>query len=187
MRSALGSAKAAVNREALEALVPQLVRLTDDAARSKFLTAHRELAHADLVRELTDLVRSHGRVNTREALLLAEFAVALAHELNDQAALAQSLLAKGGALYGVGEHRASIQHNSQAVQIFRTLGMTTDLARTLNASIQPHILLGEYEQAMAAVEEARAIFQAEGNAWRLARVDANAGNIYHRQDRFAEA
>jgi tetratricopeptide (TPR) repeat protein len=87
----------------------------------------------------------------------------------------------------VGDYRASLEHNAQAMEIFRALGMTIDLARTLNASVQPHILLGQYEQALAAVEEARAIFQAEGNAWRLARVDANAGNIYHRQDRFPDA
>lgn len=186
MSEALGSAKAAT-REAIEELVPRLVALGDETSRNKFLAAHSELAHADVVRELTDLVRRHARVNTREALVISELAVALARNLNDRAALAQSLLAKGGALYGIGEHRASLDHNAQAVQIFRALGMTTDLARTLNASIQPHILLGEYEQAMAAVEEARAIFQAQGNAWRLARVDANAGNIYHRQDRFAEA
>ena len=39
----------------------------------------------------------------------------------------------------------------------------------------------------AAAERARQIFAAEGNAWRLARLDINIGNIYYRQDRFNDA
>src|SRR5687767_11555826 len=118
MSEAPGSAKTAAHRKAIEELVPLVITLNDDPSRNKFIAAHRELVHADVVRELTDSVRRHGRVNTREALAIAEFTVALARELNDRAALAQSLLAKGGALYGVGDHRASLEHNAQAVEIF---------------------------------------------------------------------
>src|SRR5919201_3684156 len=123
------------------------------AAAKKFISAHRQLANSDAVRELADVVRRYTRINTRDALAIAEFTLLLARELNDQPALAHNLLAKGGALYAVGDHRASLEHNAQAVEIFSALGISTDLARTLNASIQPHILLGEYDQAMAAGEE----------------------------------
>src|SRR5258707_12131211 len=49
------------------------------------------------------------------------------------------------------------------------------------------LLLGEYNRAFAAAERARQIFSTEGNAWRLARLEINIGNIHYRQDRFVEA
>ncbi len=71
--------------------------------------------------------------------------------------------------------------------MFERAGDQTQIARTLSASIQPLILLGEYERAFAAAAGARRIFQSESNPWRLARMEVNEGNIYHRLDRFAEA
>jgi CHAT domain-containing protein len=49
------------------------------------------------------------------------------------------------------------------------------------------LLLGWYDQALAAGERAGAIFRKQGNTRRLARLEINIGNIYHRQDRFTEA
>ena len=53
--------------------------------------------------------------------------------------------------------------------------------------MQPLLLMGEYNRALAAAERARRIFTAEGDSWRLARLDINLGNVYYRQDRFEEA
>ena len=53
--------------------------------------------------------------------------------------------------------------------------------------IQPLLLLGRYDEALAAGERGRAIFQEQGNTRRLARLEINIGNVYHRQDRFSEA
>jgi len=170
-----------------EELLPSLVKLRDDAARQKFAAAHPELLQAEVVRSLPDLVRRHARVETHEALALAEFTLTLAHKLADRELVAESLLAKSSALYLMGDNRGALKTNDEAVDSFRALKKTTSIARALNASIQPHILLGEYQQAFAAAEEARTIFRAEGNQWRLARVELNAGNIFHRQDRFQEA
>src|SRR5262249_55682813 len=181
------TAGAPAKAELSEELITRIAKLRTEAARKKFSSTHRRLATPDAVRQLADVVRRYTRINTRDSLSIAEFTVMLAGSLDDQPALAHGLLAKAGALYAVGENRQSLACNAQAVEIFRSLGITTDLARTLNASIQPHILLGEYDKAMAAVAEARAIFRAEGNEWRLARVEQNAGNIFHRQDRFDDA
>ena len=49
------------------------------------------------------------------------------------------------------------------------------------------ILLGEYDQAFQAAEGAREIFARLNDPWRLARLEINVGNIYHRQDRFEES
>src|SRR5262249_47322686 len=48
-------------------------------------------------------------------------------------------------------------------------------------------LLGEYDRAFTAADRARQIFAEANNTWRLARLDINLGNIFYRQDRFAEA
>ena len=53
--------------------------------------------------------------------------------------------------------------------------------------MQPLLLMGEYNRAFAAAERARKIFAAEGDSWRLARLDINLGNVYYRQDRFDQA
>ncbi|MGA7624464.1 MAG: CHAT domain-containing protein, partial [Candidatus Acidiferrales bacterium] len=60
-------------------------------------------------------------------------------------------------------------------------------ARTLSASIQPLILLSRYDSAVAASDRARELFTRLKLPWRLARLELNVGNIFHRQDRFAEA
>ncbi len=93
----------------------------------------------------------------------------------------------GNAVYLTGKNRLAIRFHQRACNIFIKLGNTKELARTLNASIQPLILAGQYDRAFAAAEEARHIFASEHNEWRLARVELNLGNILHRQDRFAEA
>ena len=184
---AAGSGTARSQSAITEDLLACVQKLRDEVARQKFVAAHPELLHVEVIRSLTNLVRRHARVESSEALALADFALALAHELDNQEAVAESLLAKSGALYVAGENRSALENNAKSVEIFRSLGRSTDVARALNASIQPHILLGEYQQAFTAGEEARAIFRAEGNYVRLARVELNVGNILHRQDRFTEA
>ena len=62
-----------------------------------------------------------------------------------------------------------------------------ELARTLSSSIQPLFFLVAMTRLLPAGERARKIFQEQGNTRRLARLEINIGNIYHRQDRFTEA
>ncbi len=48
-------------------------------------------------------------------------------------------------------------------------------------------MLGAYDQAFKEADRARALFLKLGDFRRLARLENNIGNIYHRQDRFEEA
>src|SRR5437870_13060074 len=89
-------------------------------------------------------------------------------------------------IHAQGENAQAVDLHQQAVALFDALGDTSEVARTLSGSIQPLLLMGEYNRAFAAAERARKIFAEEGNTWRLARLDINLGNIYYRQDRFAE-
>ncbi len=167
--------------------ISALARLTDDASLGKFLEARPQLFRPEVVTELSDAVVVRVRVDRQEALALANAAVAIAHRLDSREGLARSLRAKANALYAMGENKEAVRFHHEATRIFEELGNSMEVGRTLSASLQPLILLGEYDRAFAASARAREIFAALGEKKRLARLDLNVGNIFHRQDRFDEA
>ena len=180
--------KAAPSRGAApEALVAELAGLADDGKRQKFLARHRELVRQELVEKLGRAVVEKVRVDTREALRLAAAAESIARRLRRKDSMALSLRAMANALYSSGDNRAAVEHHDHAFQIYAGLEDWKEAARTLSSSLQPLILLGEYDRAIAAWERAREIFTRLDDPWRLARLEINAGNIFHRQDRFDEA
>ena len=87
-----------------------------------------------------------------------------------------------------GPARGRGRMHEQAAALFEKAGEQAELARTLSGSIQPMLLLGRYEEALAAGERARAdLSEARQYAGGWRGLEINIGNIYHRQDRFAEA
>ena len=170
-----------------EAIIARLSLFDEESARSRFIADNRALWNPALVQELSNRVRELVRVDTVNALRLADAAVAISELLGDKLALAQSLRSKANALYAVDQHAPAAEFHERAIALFQELDNRVELGRTLSGSIQPFLLLGQYDRALAAAERARAIFAAQGDVLRLARLDINTGNIYHRQDRFAEA
>jgi CHAT domain-containing protein/tetratricopeptide (TPR) repeat protein len=168
-------------------LLGELARIDVDEGRSAFLAAHPELKSPAAVRQLSELVVEKIRVDTREAVRLADAALAIANELNQKEGLALASRAKANALYASGNHREAVEHHERAFKLYEELGNLKEAGRTLSSSIQPLILLGEYDRAFAASERAREIFTRRNEPWRLARLEINVGNIFHRQDRFEEA
>jgi tetratricopeptide (TPR) repeat protein len=164
-----------------------LALLADHRSRRRFLARYPGLVRAETVARLSDSVPRKVRVNAAEAMALAEVAEMIARRLRRPQALAQALRAKGNALYAVNQHALAVEHHEQAARLFERARELHEVGRTLSTSIQPLILLGEYERAQAAAARAREIFTREGDELRLARLEINVGNIYHRQDRFAEA
>jgi CHAT domain-containing protein len=178
---------ATVKKVPPEALFSQLGQIESEPARRKFLTRYKSLAQPEIVKQLSDLVLEKIRVNTREALFLADAALLIARKLRRKEDLALGLRTKANALYASGDNRSSVEHHEQAIAIYNTLDDKKEAARTLSSSIQPLILLGEYDRAFAASERAREVFTALGETRRIATLDNNVGNILHRQDRFEEA
>lgn len=168
-------------------LITRLSKLRNKSAQSRFVSKHPELIHAEVVLRLVDAVRERSKVESGPRITLAQIALVIARRLRDKTAIAQSLRAMGNALYLSGNNRSAVSYHALACKTFASLGSSNELGRTLNASIQPLILSGKYERAFAAAQEARRIFLKEGNEWRAARVDLNAGNIFQRQGRYAEA
>ena len=170
-----------------EQLLQELAGLTTDARRQKFFAQHRSLLKPEVVSELAAKVVEQVRVDVSRALHLADAAVAISERLKSKESKATALRAKANVFYVKGEHAAAADHHEQAAALFEAAGQPDQVARTLSSSIQPLILLSEYNRAFAAEARARRIFTSEGNSLRLARLDINLGNIYYRQDRFEQA
>src|SRR6266481_6809624 len=178
---------AALRKISKQTLINELGQLSSDSVRRKFLASHKALIRLGTVEDLAQLVVQKVRVSTQEALNLAEAAVLIAKRLRRKEALALGLRAKGNALYSAGDNRAAVEYHHQSFKLYESLGIWMEAGRTLSSSIQPMILLGEYDQAFQAAERAREIFERLNDPWRLARLEINVGNIYHRQDRFEES
>src|SRR6267154_14365 len=168
-------------------LVSELGALQDEAARRKFLTGHKSLLRSEVVKRLAPLVVEKIRVDTKQALLLSEGTLLIARRLRRKEEIALALRAKANALFASDDNLGAVEHHDQAFKIYEALKIWKEAARTLSNSIQPLILLGEYDRAFAASERARQIFTQLGEERRLASLDNNVGNIFHRQDRFEEA
>src|SRR5258707_1550187 len=168
-------------------LVSELGALQEEAARRKFLTGHKSLLRSEVVKRLAPLVVEKIRVDAKQAMLLAEGTLLMARRLRRKEEIALALRAKANALFASDDNLGAVEHHDQAFKIYEALKIWREAARTLNNSIQPLILLGEYDRAFAASEQARQIFTQLGEERRLASLDNNVGNIFHRQDRFEEA
>ena len=168
-------------------LIAELGQLSSDTTRREFLAKHPNLVRQSTIEQLAGLVVQRVRVSTKEALHLAESAILIAKRLRRKEAQALALRAMANALYSSGDYRAAIEHHQRAIRLYESLHAWKEMARTLSSSIQPMILVGEYDQAFQAVERAREIFSRLEDRWRLARLEINVGNIFHRQDRFEES
>jgi tetratricopeptide (TPR) repeat protein len=165
----------------------ELGRLPGPEAKREFLRRRQDLISAAVVEQIAELVRKGLRVDVEEALELSEAALAIAEVVDEAASFGRAFRAKANALWFKGDCRPAVELFGSAIAHFEQAGMDEEVGRTLSSSIQPLLLLGEYERASVAAARAREIFQALGDGWRIARLEINLANIMHRQDRFAEA
>src|ERR1700730_1514431 len=168
-------------------LAIELGALHDGVAHRKFLTRNSSLVRSEVVKRLAPMVVDKIRVDSKQALLLAEGTLLIARKLRRKEDIALAMRAKANALYASGDNHGAVQHHEDAFNLYEALEIPREAARTLSSSIQPLILLGEYDRAFAASESARQILTQLGEGRRLASLDNNVGNIFHRQDRLAEA
>jgi CHAT domain-containing protein len=147
----------------------------------------QEPAQAANVERLVEASRQQLHVDRQRSLALAAAGEVIARGLDDPRLVGLCLRAQGNALWASGSHAAAVERHERAQRLFESAGDEAEVARTLNASIQPLILLGRYDDALRAGAAAREIFERTGDELRLAILDLNLGNILHRQDRFDEA
>jgi CHAT domain-containing protein len=168
-------------------LASELGALESDADRRRFLARNKSLLRSEVVKRLAPLVVDKIRADIGLAMRLAEGTLVIARKLRRKEDVALAMWAKANALYASGDNHGAVNLHEQACKLYESMGIAKEAARTLSSSIQPLILMGEYERAFAASERAREIFTRLGEGRRLASLDNNVGNIFHRQDRFAEA
>ena len=168
-------------------LIAKLIRLRSRKSRHEFLVRYRRWLSAHFIIQLADKARELLRVDAHQSLALSEAAIDIAEILGDEVAMAHAVRMKANAKYALGFYRPAVELYKDAVQRFDELGEKSELGRTLSVSILSLNLCGEYEAAFRAGELARAIFNELRDELRLARLDINLGNVYYRQDRFAEA
>ena len=161
--------------------------LTTVEDRRKFLADHKSFVQADVVAELNAATLQEFRVNTSTALALADTAILLANILCRLELLAQSKRIKAHVLSERGEYQAAVALYNEAEKLFEQAKDQDGVGRTVTAAIHPHIMIGDYDRAFALGTKAQDIFSEVGDKRRLARLENNIGNIFHRQDRFQEA
>jgi CHAT domain-containing protein len=168
-------------------LIERLANARDRRARESLLRRHAELRTADVVDQLYNRIVQVARLDLKRADGLVHAAAWIAEALGDDGCRAQSLRAAGHMQVVRGKYREALDYYDQALTLFRHLERDVDVGRTLNGALLTFISLGRYDEALAAAEEARGIFERHGNRLGLARLDSNVGNIRYRQDRFDEA
>jgi tetratricopeptide (TPR) repeat protein len=175
-------------REALiSEAVEQLLAMPEESSRRAFLARNPRFRDQSVVSYLASKVPKIAREDVDRALQLAGLASWLAEILDSYYCRARSARATGHALQLKGRLLESLAEYQKALDLFTKLQLESEIGITLSGSLQPLILLGNYEEARLREERARRIFKALGDELGLARLDANLGNILHRQDRFWEA
>jgi CHAT domain-containing protein len=168
-------------------LLSKLAALTTDEDRRAFLKEKRLLLQADVIAELNAATLQEFRINTVTALSLADAAILVANTVCRLELVAQSKRIKGNVLSERGEYQSAVAVYDEAEQLFEQAKDREGVGRTVTAAIHPHMMIGDYDRAFALAQKAQEIFFELGDARRLARLENNIGNIYHRQDRFQEA
>jgi len=93
---------AASKKISREELFVQLAGLGGDVALRRFLLRHKTLLRSEVVKQLADLAVEKIRVDTKQALSLADAALAIARKLRRKEDVALGLRARANALYASG-------------------------------------------------------------------------------------
>ena len=164
-----------------------IATLEGPSATERFFARFPRLLDSRLAQTLLAQSRDQLRIDFHRSLITAQGAAGIAQQLGDTRLFALSTRAIANALSVGGQNQAAVERHDQAIAAFEQIGDEQELARTLSASVQPLLLLGRYDEALASAERARVLFEQQGDAIRLARLDVMIGNLFHRQDRFADA
>lgn len=140
-----------------------------------------------LIEQFKKLVDQRVRSNAHDAMQVADFAISLSQLTNDPATRALGARTKGMVLHVMARYQAATVQYERARQLYRKAGLEVERARVERAMVDALIYLGRYEDALTLAAEARQVFEKHSESLLLAQLESNAGNIYHRLDRNAEA
>lgn len=155
--------------------------------QESFLELHADLVQLSTLHALAAAIHVAFRADIPRALRLAEVSLRIARRLQNNRECGLALRAKANALSLTGKSKEALTLFEEAAAIFSAENELEETGRTLSTSIRSYLLLGDYDGAFEAASRARDIFDKLGEPARIARLDINVANIYHRQNRFAKA
>ena len=168
--------------------ITRVAALEDATERQAFLTRKPELQERQAADRLSKAVVQYARSEPRKASRLASALRWLANASGDDYNRALSFKATGHLRYLTARYEEALTHYRSARDLFQAAGAEVEAAMSLSGgSLQVHTLLGRYDEAFAAVREARQILEQHGDPLLLARLDSNEANIYVRQGRLGKA
>ncbi|MGE3841522.1 MAG: CHAT domain-containing protein [Vicinamibacterales bacterium] len=131
---------------------------------------------------LAEGVTTRLRVDLDQAERLAQAAAILLPLVESDRAKGRVLRATGHVHALRSRFPAALADYERALEAFERGGSSVEAAITRSGALQTLIYLGRYEDALMWAERARAVFTAEGDTLRLARLESNIGNIRYRRD-----
>src|SRR5262249_26202955 len=120
-----------------------------------------------LKKEVDLLIQS----DIQQSVKLAEVVHTLSLRIDDPMAHALGLRARAQTLYYIGRYEETIEFQQQAAAIYRSQGKPVEAARVARSMIDPLILLGRYDEALALADSARETLIAHGEKILLAQLE----------------
>ena len=168
-------------------LIRRMGEIAEPDEAGRFLEENPQLHNPAAVLRLVEEAVRLTRGDLRRAERVVRAAIWIAEKIHDEFGLARSWRAGGHILYLTGKHHQALERYQAAMDLFDRLGQEIEAGITLSSSLQPLAYIGRYQDAFAAAEQSKRIFERHNDQVRLARLEAHVGNILYRQDRFDEA
>ena len=165
----------------------RLTALSDDGRRERLFTERPDLASAPTTRWLCREVARQVAIDLDLARRLAATALWLGRHLEDPGSLALARRAVANVQFFGRDYQAAAATYEAAIDAFRQLGESREVAITRSSAIVCLSHLGRYEQALEYAAAARGSFRRAGDKLRLARLENNVAHLFSRRDRFPEA
>ena len=123
----------------------------------------------------------------REALQLANRAVAHSEELGQDQLRAAARHVRGDALRFLGQHEAALIDYTVAADLFRSLHRPAEAARSDASAVDSLRWLGRPTEALHLAARARRVFKRQGESLRSAVLDEMVGLVYLQQNDYPRA
>jgi CHAT domain-containing protein len=137
--------------------------------------------------QLLQDARSQLIADPREALRLANRAVAESDASGDEASSASARQVRGDALRFLGQHEPALVDYGQAGELFRHLRRPMEAARTDASAVDSLRCLGRAADALRRAARARRVFRRLGEELRSAILDEIVGLVYLQQNDYTRA
>ncbi len=178
----------AVQQTELDAVVEQLLALGDAASRRQLVARHAEIAWDEVVNDAHERVWQEVRVDSHRADRIADASLDIAECIGRPSLAGKKLPGESEFALHARPARSGHRASRKGSSVFRAGWRRSRTgAHAERYRFNLCCCWAATMKRLAPGERAAVIFKKHGNTRRLARLEINIGNIYHRQDRFTEA